>query len=156
MSKIHNRKTIPELHCILTARRRICTHQTAASRNIIPTHIRLIGSFNLSTDFRHLIQVTAGIAVATNVSDDIILIWFHDYRLRSVSHCGLSGISVRKLISILTGGKWKAKPSHKILENEVKGTQNKPATKLKPNTPVLHSRCSPKFTHNEWKGKTAG
>ena len=85
----HNRKTIPELHCILTARRRICTHQTAASRNIIPTHIRLIGSFNLSTDFRHLIQVTAGIAVATNVSVDIIFIWFHKYGLRSVSHCWL-------------------------------------------------------------------
>ena len=112
--------------------------------------------FSRTSFFHRLIRVTADIAVATSVSVDIILIWLHNYRMRSVSHCGQSGISVRKLISTWTGGEENAKPSHKIFENEVKGTTHKPASKYNPNTHVLHSRYSPKFTHNEWKGITAG
>ena len=68
----------------------------------------LKSSFSLTSVFHHLIPVAAGITVATNVSVDIVLIVFHNYRLRSVSHCGLSGITVRKLVCTWTGGEWKA------------------------------------------------
>ena len=84
--------------------------------------------FSRTSFFHRLIRVTADIAVATSVSVDIILIWLHNYRMRSVSHCGLSGISVRKLISTWTGREWKRGKRHHTL-----------ATKHKPNTPVLHS-----------------